>query len=153
MKPRVGQQQIHSLEIPLKGASLLLPSAAVAEVTNPASLSPLPGAPPWVLGVLGWRAQAVPIISFEVLIGQASATIGPSSRIVVLYPLRGGRAGGFFGFYATAEPRPQPVIEGAVEAAEAASLPDTPYIGAGIKVRDKILLIPDFDVLQRAFYP
>jgi chemosensory pili system protein ChpC len=153
VKPSAGQQPIHSLEIPLNGVSLLLPSAAVAEVANPAPLSPLPMGPVWSIGILGWRAQAVPIISFEALLGHPVAAVGPTSRIVVMYPLRGGRAGGFFGFYAIAEPRPQPIIEGAVEPLDAASLPDTPLIGAGVKLKDKTLLIPDLDVLQRAFYP
>jgi chemosensory pili system protein ChpC len=149
----MGQTPIHSLEIPLKGASLLLPSAAVAEVINPVPLSTIPGAVSWLLGVIGWRAHAVPVISFEALIGQTSAAIAAGSRIVVLYPIPGGRADGFFGFYAIAEPRPQSIIEGAVQIADESSLPTTPYIGGGIKMKDKTLLIPDFEELRKAFYP
>lgn len=150
---RGAQQPIHSLEIPLKGMSLLLPSAAVAEVTNPAPISPVPGGPVWLLGAFGWRAQAVPVVSFEGLIEQATTPVAAGSRIVVLYPLRGGRAGGFFAFYAIAEPRPQSIIEGAVTAVSDDGLPDSQFIAAGVKIRDRVLYIPDFDALKRAFYP
>src|SRR5690606_2026145 len=62
--------RIHSLEIPLVGFSLLVPSAVVAEVANPGALYPVPRAPAWLLGVMAWRAQPVPLVSFEALTGR-----------------------------------------------------------------------------------
>lgn len=154
MKTRAVRDRIHSLEIPLHGLSLLLPSAAVAEVTNPPDrLCPVPSAPAWLLGVFGWRQQPVPVVSFEVLLGQPPKPATAGSRIVVLYPVRGPRDNEFFGLLSMAEPRPQPITEGAVEAEDSDKLPDTPFVAAGIKLKERVLLIPDFDALRRAFYP
>jgi len=38
-------------------------------------------------------------------------------------------------------------------AATAADLPDSPYVAAGLKVGDKLMLIPDFAALKKVFYP
>lgn len=147
------ENRIHSLEIPLAQGSLLVPSAAVAEVTNPTELFPIPGTPPWMLGVIGWRSQAVPVISFEALTGQAPSFVAPSSKMVVFYPLVGRRDGDFYAMLSSSEPRPQTITSGAIESEDPARLPDTPLVAAGIRMKDRTLFIPDFDVLRRLFYP
>ncbi len=147
------EEHIHSLEIPLAEGSLLVPSAAVAEVANPTELFSLPGTPRWVLGVIGWRAQAVPVVSFEALMGRAASFVTPASKIVVFYPLAGRRENEFYALLSASEPRPQTVTPGAVQPQDPAQLPDTPLIAAGVRLKDRVLLIPDFDVLHRMFYP
>lgn len=147
------EERIHSLEIPLSGASLLVPSAAVAEVTNPTEFFPVPGTPPWLLGVIGWRSQAVPVVSFEALLGEPAAAALPSSKIVVFYPIAGRREGDFYGVLSLSEPRPQSITSNTVETENPERLPDTPLIAAGVKIRGRTLLIPDFDALRAAFYP
>src|SRR3972149_2876265 len=52
-KPRVSPR-LHSLEVPLDGLTLIVPSAAVAEVINPLTLAPVPFSQPWLKGVIGW---------------------------------------------------------------------------------------------------
>lgn len=153
MSIAAADERIHSLEIPLAGASLLVPSAAVAEVTNPAELHPVPGAPPWVLGVIGWRSQPVPVISFEALIGQPVPALSEDSKIVVFYPLAGPRSGEFYAMLSLAEPRPQPITSKSIEPEDPARLPDTPLIAAGVRIKGRALYIPDFDALRRAFFP
>lgn len=149
----VAEERIHSLEIPLTGASLLVPSAAVAEVTNPTEFFAVPGTPPWLLGVIGWRSQAVPVVSFEALIGQPISSALPTSKIVVFYPIAGRREGDFYGLLSMSEPRPQSITSSTVEAEDSARLPDTPLIAAGIRIKGRTLLIPDFDALRARFYP
>jgi len=146
-------EHIHSLEIPLAGYSLLIPSASIAEVANPTEMYPVPGAAAWVIGVIGWRAQAVPIVAFEALIGGAVPEVSAESKIVVFYPFSGRRDRGFYALLSLAEPRPQVVSAGSIEPEDPAQLPDTPLIGAGVKIKGRTLFIPDFDALQRAFYP
>lgn len=145
------EERIHTLEIPLSGGSLLVPSAAVAEVMNPLPLIPVPGAPPWVLGAMGWRSHPVPVVSFEGLLGQPVPGITSLSKLVVFYPLAGPRNWEFYALLAAFEPRPQPVAN--IEAEDPARLPDTPFIAAGVKVKDRVLFIPDFEGLRSAFYP
>lgn len=153
MNVRRADDRIHSLEIPLTGFSLLVPSAAVAEVTNPTSFTRVPGAPPWFLGVMGWRSQAVPVVCFEALLGQPIPPAAAGTKIVIFYPMADARDREFYGVVALAEPRPQQVVSNLVEPEDPQRLPDTPYIAAGVKIKGRPSYIPDFDALRRAFYP
>lgn len=148
-----GEERIHSLEIPLVGFSLLVPSAAVAEVANPAPLAPVPRAPEWLMGVMGWRAQPVPVVSFEALAGRPVAELSSKSRIIVFYPLTGPRDWEFYGLPSTIEPRPQSVSAAAMVPEDSGRLPDTPLIAAGVRIKGRLMLIPDFDALRAVFYP
>lgn len=145
--------RIHSLEIPLIGCSLLVPSAAVAEVTNPTELHPVPGGPAWLLGVIGWRAQAVPVVSFEAMIGKAVSGVQPGSKIVVFYPIAGRRAGDFYAILSASEPRPQSVSSNTLEAEDPSLLPDSTLVATGVRIKGRSMLIPDFETLRTAFYP
>ena len=147
------EDRIHSLEIPLVENALLVPSAAVAEVANPTELFPMPGAPRWMLGVVGWRSLAVSVISFEALMGGAPSFVTAASKVVIFYPFPGRARTDFYGVLSAAEPRPQHVSSGSVDEEDPARLPDTLLIAAGVRVRDRTLLIPDFDVLRRTLYP
>jgi chemosensory pili system protein ChpC len=153
MKARRASDHIHSLEIPLGGLALLLPSAAIAEVTTYDELEPMAGSPPWVLGVCGWRGQAIPVVSFEMLLGRKPAAASASSKLVVFYPLAGRRAWEFFAVLSAAEPRPRAIAVETVVPAAPSDLPDTPYIAAGLRTEVGVLAIPDLDALRAAFYP
>lgn len=150
-KTRTGPR-LHSLEVPLEGTTLLVPSAAVAEVINPQTLTPVPFSQPWLRGAIGWRTLAVPVISFEVLLGGLAPANPVAGKIIILYPLGGRKDWEFFGMLATAEPRPQ-VLDGSQPVAESSELPDSPYIAGGIKVANRLMFIPDLEALKKAFYP
>jgi chemotaxis signal transduction protein len=147
------EDRIHSLEIPLHEIALLVPSAAIAEVANPTELYPVPGSPPWVLGVMGWRTQPVPVISFEGLLGRTAPPAAEGSKIVIFYPLSGPRDWEFYGILSRSEPRPQQVTSDTIETEDPARLPDSPFVAAGVRVKGRVLFIPDFDALRDAFYP
>ncbi len=152
MKPRSGPR-LHSLEVPLGGGTtLLVPSAAVAEVINPLSLAPVPFSQPWLKGAIGWRTLAVPVISFEMLLGAPAAAGTAAGKIVIFYPLGGRKDWEFFGMLATSEPRPQ-LLDGSQPVVEASDLPDSPYVAAGLKVAGRLMLVPDLEALKKAFYP
>lgn len=150
-KPRVGPR-LHSLEVPLDGMTLIVPSAAVAEVINPLSLTPVPFGQPWLKGVIGWRTLAVPVISFEALVGMPEKASPASGKIVIFYPLNGRRDWEFYGMFAIAEPRPQSLSHNE-PVATGPELPDLPCIAAGLKVGGKLMLIPDMDEMKKVFYP
>lgn len=152
MKAARVQDRIHSLEIPLAGTSLLVPSAAIAEVVTAGALAPVPASPHWLVGVLGWRLQAVPVISFEGLLGASVAAATDVSKIVVFYPFPGRKPHEFFGVLTQSEPRPQSIDPVSSIAAEPNELPDTPYLAAGLKSDGQLLAIPDFDALKALFY-
>lgn len=145
--------RVHSLEIPLIGCSLLVPSASVAEVTNPTTLHPVPGGPVWLLGVIGWRTQAVSLVSFEGMIGRAVTNPQPTSKIVVFYPIAGRRASDFYAVLSASEPRPQSVSASTLESEDTSLLPDSALIATGVRIKGRSMMIPDFDALRSAFYP
>ena len=150
-KPRAGPR-LHSLEVPLDGLTLIVPSAAVAEVINPLTLAPVPFSQPWLKGVMGWRTLAVPVISFEALVGMPEPASPAAGKIVIFYPLNGRSDWEFYGMFATAEPRPQ-ALNHSEPVATGSELPDLPYIAAGLKVGGKLMLIPDLDEMKKVFYP
>jgi chemosensory pili system protein ChpC len=145
--------QIHGLEIPTAGLSLFLPSATIAEIVNVSSLIAVPFAPPWLLGVIGWRTVAVPVVSFEALLGGSVPAPRPQSKVVVLYPLRGRADWEFTGILTSGEPRPHTVQAATTVAASADELPVTPYLATGIRLSDRLFGIPDLDRLRQAYYP
>ncbi|BAU50026.1 chemotaxis protein CheW [Sulfurifustis variabilis] len=153
MKPIRVHERIHSLEIPLGGFSLLLPSAAIAEVTSYIALDPVPGGASWVLGVFGWRSHAVPVVSFEALLGRPAGAVSASSKLVVFYPLAGRRAWEFFALLSATEPRPRAIDTETAVPAGPAELPDTHYIAAGLRTENGVLAIPDLDAIKALFYP
>jgi chemosensory pili system protein ChpC len=150
-KPHTGPR-LHSLEVPLDGITLLVPSAAVAEVINLQNMAPVPFSQPWLHGAIGWRTLAVPVISFEALLGTPVRAAPASGKLVIFYPLGGRKDWEFFAMFATGEPRPQ-VLDGSQPVAEGSELPDSPYIAAGLKVDGRLMLIPDLEALKKAFYP
>lgn len=150
-KPQSGPR-LHSLEVPLGRITLLVPSAAVAEVINLQNMVPVPFGQPWLDGAIGWRTLAVPVISLDTLLGSPATAGSASGKIVIFYPLTGRKDWEFFAMLATGEPRPQ-VLDGSQPVAEGSELPDSPYIAAGLKVDGRLMLIPDFEQLKKAFYP
>lgn len=150
-KPRSGPR-LHSLEVPLEGITLLVPSAAVAEVINLQNMAPVPFSQPWLKGAIGWRTLAVPVISFETLLGLPAKASPAAGKIVIYYPLGGRKDWEFFAMFATSEPRPQ-VLDGSQPVAESSELIDSPYIAAGLKVEGRLMLVPDLDALKKVFYP
>lgn len=141
---------VHSLEIPTDTLPLLVPSACMAEVVSLTRLARVPHAPPWLLGVLGWRLRPVPVVSYDVLAGGEVHSPGPRARVVVLYPLPGREPWEFVGLLASSEPQSRMIDGGQAGVAVQDSYP---CIAAALRIEDHVAGIPDFNALVRAFYP
>lgn len=152
MKARRAGPRLHALEVPLEGLTLLVPSASVAEVVNPSSLTVVPFSEPWLQGVIGWRTLAVPVVSFEVLLGAPAPASPASGKILIFYPMSGRKDWEFYGVLATAEPRPQ-ALDGSQPTVSEAELPGSSYVASGLKIANLSMLIPDLEALKKAFYP
>jgi len=82
MKP-AHTAKLNALLLPLAGCTLLLPSAAVAEVIrSPRKAAPVDNAESWLLGKIDWRGLTLPLLSFEALAGRSLPP--PSEQMVVL---------------------------------------------------------------------
>lgn len=81
---KMSLEVVPSLMIPLVGRTLLVPTVTVAEMVPFAQAQAVANAPDWLIGDFHWRDLRVPLLSFEVLNGEALAEIQPKSRIAVL---------------------------------------------------------------------
>ncbi|OGI42014.1 MAG: hypothetical protein A2150_05650 [Candidatus Muproteobacteria bacterium RBG_16_64_11] len=145
-------EPVHALEIPTGAMALLVPSACIAEVINPSDVAPLPCAPAWVTGVIGWRSRAVPLVSFERLLDSPGNAPTARSKFIVFYPLPGCRPWEFFAIQSTAEPQTH-VLDNADAPATSTELSGSRFIAMGLKLGREVLAIPDFAALKAALYP
>ncbi len=108
------QSTIRCLLIPSGGGQLLLPSTIVAEVFgyNEPELV-FNDQPKWLLGMINWREQRVPLLSIEEALSlhQNEAPSQKKYHTVVLYGLESTQTMPFYGFRATNVLSPLAVVE------------------------------------------
>lgn len=143
---------VHCLMIPLSNDILLLPNAAVAEVSSYQTPETVAGAPDWYLGRFNWRDYLIPVVVFEQLNGDAGdeITINKNSRIAVLNTLNGNMNLPYIGLLTQGIPRLQVVQNKALEANPAAVNRETGGVSEYVMVNGEPVTIPDIDMLERA---
>jgi len=103
---------VRCLLIPIKGEQLLLPSAVIAEISPYKQHEQLDNNPPkWLLGVLNWRNQRVPLLSIEEALSLPTDSTTPKYRTVIVYGLELSQTMPFYAFLATEVPRTLTVTE------------------------------------------
>ncbi|MBT4838074.1 MAG: hypothetical protein HON94_12080 [Methylococcales bacterium] len=80
---------IRSVIIPCGDQKVLLPNAAVAEIIRYEEPMDIPQSPAWLAGVLMWRQQALPVISYEYMNNDKQTILGFKSRLSVCYCFSG----------------------------------------------------------------
>jgi chemosensory pili system protein ChpC len=80
-------EEVYSLLIPFAGGKLILPRLSVAEVTGYVRPKPVPNAPVWLLGLMSWQDQQIPLVSFEGLCGRKVPERANRTRIAVTYAI------------------------------------------------------------------
>jgi purine-binding chemotaxis protein CheW len=63
--------------------TLALPAGDVVQVLRNAATAPVPGAPPWVRGVLDLRGRVVPVIDVRARLGEGSRPPRPEDQLLV----------------------------------------------------------------------
>jgi purine-binding chemotaxis protein CheW len=66
------------------GRLFALPAASVERVVRMAALTPLPAAPPGIVGVLNFRGKALPAVDPRPRLGCPSPAFHPSQRLIVV---------------------------------------------------------------------
>lgn len=77
--------EVYSLLIPVAGGKLILPRLCVAEVMGYTRPQPLSDAPAWLLGLVRWQDQELPLVSFEGLCGRRVPERANRTRVAVVY--------------------------------------------------------------------
>lgn len=80
-------EEVYSLLIPFAGGKLILPRLSVAEVTGYVRPKPVPNAPVWLLGLMSWQDQQIPLVSFEGLCGRKVPERANRTRIAVTHAI------------------------------------------------------------------
>ena len=80
-------QEVYSLLIPVAGGKLILPRVSVAEVTGFLRPKPVRNAPDWLMGLINWQMQEIPLVSFEGLCGRKVPERAGRTRIAVVYAI------------------------------------------------------------------
>ena len=140
---------VRSVLIPLQGGQLLLPNATVAEVVNYLPPEPLADVPDWLLGIVSWREQRVPVVSFERLIGQAlDDKPGRQTRLAIFYTLNGNPERPYIAVRADAIPHLVRVSKRNI-ADEHEPKELGPQVLRQVQVNGEGAMIPDLDVVER----
>jgi chemosensory pili system protein ChpC len=95
---------IRCLLVPVGGgkSQLLIPSAVVAEVTNyKQPEKKIVNTPKWLLGMVEWRGQNVPVVSIEDILVQPLTSSSHDHRLVILYGLETSQFLPFYAFIAS----------------------------------------------------
>jgi chemosensory pili system protein ChpC len=83
-------QEVYSQLVPLDGTRLIVPRTAVVEVMGwSAPKEKVADAPDWLLGLLDWQGNKIPLIAFEAACGRAVPGIKSRTRIAVLQAIGG----------------------------------------------------------------
>ncbi len=131
---------VRCLLIPVGGGQILLPSAVIAEVSPYNKPKPVSeNQPKWLLGIIDWRGQRVPLLSIEKALSLPVAT-SKKNRTVILYGLDFTQTMPFYAFKSADVPRTLAVTE------EILTEPNT-NLGAGLVFDVKI------DKTEKAWLP
>lgn len=142
-------QEVASLLIPLQGQSILLPNVTVAEIIPVSQVQPVENAPAWYLGNFQWRELTVPLLSLEVLNGEAVPQIHNRARFAVLNTtgLHGDLA--FIALLTQGLPRLARVSEDEISEREDAE--NRPYDLMHVSWAGEYTLIPDVTAIEQKF--
>lgn len=141
------QDAIRCFLIPVEGEVLLVPNASVAEIIDYHQPDPMPDAPQWMLGMIPWRGQVIPIVSFEVMNGRTAIARGERSRIAVLNRIQDGSELNFYGLLTQGFPSLVRVAKSELTPAPGGS-GATAVTGGRVVWNQTPAVVPNLDVVE-----
>ena len=138
-------ENIRSLLIPLSEGNLLLPSVTVAEVLPYSSPEKIQG-PAWLVGVLHWRDQTIPVIRLETIANIEINAEQASRRIVIFYGLENTQ--NFYAIITQNMPRTLIVTKSLLTEAK---ITDIKGLVASVKIDGQQAWLPDYEYLETLF--
>jgi chemosensory pili system protein ChpC len=140
---------IRGMLLQVQDKLLLLPGVSVAEIVNYSQPECPDGAPDWFLGYMVWRKLAVPLLSFELLNGQAVTASTETPRIAVLNNTGVNEALPFVAIVIQGIPRLVRILPKDISEAEDISLSPA-ELAAMRLVTGETVMVPDVSVLEKA---
>ena len=140
---------VPSLMIPLANRTLLVPTVTVAEMVPYSQAEAVDGGPDWLLGNFFWRDLKVPLLSFEVLNGEALPEIQPKSRVAVFNNTGVSEQLPFIAIATQGIPKLARVSAGDISVNEDESA--KPFDRLHVTLNGEGLLIPDITALENVY--
>ncbi len=135
------------LMLPSQGKNLLLPNVNVAEFVPVSSLQPVAEGPPWLLGMMDWRGQSIPLISFEKLNGDPTQEQNAGSgQVAILNGISGRAELPFFGIRCYGIPRQARVAKEDLRTDDQAE-PGRVELSQ-VRVAGDAAVIPDLEIIE-----
>ncbi|MFT6790945.1 MAG: chemosensory pili system protein ChpC [Cellvibrionaceae bacterium] len=146
-----GSEQIISLLVPMSDSKLILPTVSVAEMIpyqapRIQQNMTIKDIPEWYLGNLVWRGTVVPMISYEILNGEATTNIHSDSQLLILNNTGKTTKMPFFCIVTQGIPRLCRVTADEIIENETAST--KPYESLAVFVAGEAAIIPDISGLE-----
>jgi chemosensory pili system protein ChpC len=141
-------EEFYGLLVPLADERLIVPRSCVAEVVAWQDATPMPGAPSWYIGTVGWSGRTVPVISFEGTLGRAIPEPSGRTRIVVLHCLGSHLTAGAFGILTQGFPQLVRLNPDVVKPDPTRSFPDRSPVLCGLRMVNEAPLVPDLEYLE-----
>ena len=138
--------EIRGVLLPVASRPLLLPNAAVAEVIAFQEPEADGRVEPGWMGMLDWRGQRLPVVSFAGLLGESQTRGGGRERIVVLNAL-GGTPLDYMGLHVLAPPRLARITRDSLEP-DPEGMPDSDLVAAALVFDGQPAWIPDLDRIE-----
>lgn len=139
--------QLATLLLPVAGHQLVLPNVTVAEIIPYRQPQAVAERPAWFLGMLEWRTVQVPVISFELINGQAQPAAVRGQRIAVLNGVQGDERLPFCALVTQGVPRLMRVMADEMTEEKEADL--GPAEKALLRLSGERAVLPDIDFIQQ----
>lgn len=144
-EPLLVPDQLYCVLLSLRGDTLLLPNAAVAEAVGQDALRVEGRGPEWLAGTLQWNHRRLPALSFEALNGATRPALNKRSRLVVLNAFGGEAGDAPFAVVCQGYPHLITLSRVAVAPLPLGSNDSPDYVLARVRIGNTEALIPDLD--------
>lgn len=141
-------EELYSLLVPLSEDRLIVPRACVAEVVRFSEPEPTVSAAAWMLGTVGWNGRALPIVSYEGMLGNDIPEITGRTRIVVFYAGSGQLKAGYFGMLTQGFPQLVRVNKDVLKLESREGWSQDAPVLCRIRMINEYPLIPDLERLE-----
>jgi len=142
-------QEVYSLMIPTVNSNILLPNTNVAEVvpfSNVELFKDDEDKPSWYLGHLLWRGMNIPLVSIDLIKGEADAQANKRSRVAIAHTLNENRELPYLALVVQGIPRLSHVREDNIEFIQDENLSEAEKMR--VEIDSVAASIPDLDRLE-----
>ena len=139
---------VKCLLLPITGGYLLVPNTLVAEIVVSQKVLPAENQAQWMAGIVQWRDQELPLISYEALRGiEEAPRVEKGSRYVVLHAINSEGRYAYYAVLIQGIPHLMLVTRNKINNDSAHSQTDQ-YVASYVDIEGTQAVIPDIDALE-----